>query len=110
MNESFHKKIDLNDLDELWQTLEQYLHRAMRAFTTDRLSLSQIKELTASVEEIRQLLQELDRCLCPPGGDAHRKPSISELRNAYLELEGMAKEIRNDRCDAASMSRNYFVR
>ena len=87
--------VNVNDICEELAECFYYIKRVLRSNSFD---LAQAKKLAVQVMTIRSLLKELERVPETASRNSGRASmSISELQERYLELEGMVKEIRNDR-------------
>ena len=76
--------------EEVRRKLLEYHARSTAALTTGAISGRQAREFAATIEQIRLLLREL----------APRTNQFRALSEQYEELEGLAKERRNDLCSA----------
>jgi hypothetical protein len=84
------------DLDNLCDALTACFKEARRVLPNNHFSRNQATELARYLEATRMLLQELEHAAHSFVNAEDVASWVKELREEYLELEGMVKELRND--------------
>ncbi len=95
MRKKANQGTKLLDFNELYNALAVLLHDSRKTLINGKLDPSRAGELADYVVVIRSLLKQLNT-LPLPIENKDLASSINSLREDYLELEGMVKEIRND--------------
>ncbi len=84
------------EIDTLCRTLNEYCEWTKTVLAGGPLSVLQAQELAMRVQEIRLLLQHLINLPQSKVSGRTQLALLNGLHAQYLELEGMAKEKRND--------------
>lgn len=99
MNDEIIQERALAEIAEVSEELMARLYHVRQVLKNGQIELEALNSLASYIVTIRSLLDELGRV---PGvffpGTAPGFVSISELQERYLELEGIVKEMRNERC------------
>lgn len=89
-------RINTDNLDCLCRGLAEYRDQSMKALQGSVLTPIQAQELVLTIENIRMQLSELLNAPNQPDVLLEIRQSVAGLYESYLELEGAAKEKRND--------------
>ena len=79
----------------IFKTLDDLYHTSRHVLGKNTVTLEDARQLAGSVTEVRVLLTELEHVETSLDRPVAALTSISDLKQRYLELEGMVKEVRN---------------
>jgi hypothetical protein len=83
-------------IDELYGHLDWLTRETERIISARTAAFGEIRMIADSLRDIRLLLNELDCREAWPGRTGAAGPAVKDLASRYLDLEGKAKELRND--------------
>ncbi len=97
------KEISLaRGIDGLVPLLGWLCRETERIISAGRMRADDMRQIVENLEQIRTLLDEAARLISKTGGEGASALIVWELAARYQDLEGKAKEIRNDMQRAAT--------
>ncbi|MEW5747000.1 MAG: hypothetical protein AB1805_16345 [Nitrospirota bacterium] len=93
---------NISSMGDLHRSLDELASATHSILENNEVSLEEAGDLAKHLTEIRLMVTYLShmRSAASPGMEAC--PPFENLKDRYLQLEGLAKEIRNDRYRAES--------
>ncbi len=83
-------------IDGLLPLLGWLCRETERIISADRMRADDMHQITENLEQLRALLDEAARLISRMSGEGASALLVWELAARYRDLEGKAKEIRND--------------
>lgn len=84
------------NIDDLYDHLEWLIRETERIVSARTATFEEMRMIADSLKDVRLLLIELDYRDAWPGIAGAAGPTVKALASRYLDLEGKAKELRND--------------
>jgi hypothetical protein len=97
MNERSHSQNSPHDRpDEVLMALLAVHREALKAFSEQKFTLAETQVLAETIVQVRDLLADWAEAENGLGQNEQLVTVIKNMKECYLELEGMIKERRND--------------
>ena len=94
--------------ENIFKTLDDLYHTSRQMLEKNNATLEDTRQLAGYVTQVRVLLAELEQIETRLHRSDTAMSTITSLKQRYLELEGMVKEVRNNLHRNGSISTAAF--